>query len=140
MAVLERLQECLVTRAACAVQLQLQRYFGCVFRAVNCLLLPMGGLRRLSASRHQLGWAILRVFADTWCAHQLLCEPARCPPTAQPITWQCQLTAVPCLHAQAQAPGLPYQLPRQLAGYPALTGRAIVELTVEKASGQKVRF
>lgn len=37
-----------------------------------------------------------------------------------------------------QAPGLPYQLPRQLAGYPALTGRAIVELTVEKAGGEKV--
>lgn len=37
-----------------------------------------------------------------------------------------------------QAPGLPYQLPRQLAGYPALSGRAIVELTVEKASGAKV--
>ena len=36
-----------------------------------------------------------------------------------------------------QAPGLPYQLPRQLAGYPALTGRAIVELTVEKASGER---
>ncbi|KAL4457505.1 hypothetical protein ABPG75_012370 [Micractinium tetrahymenae] len=35
-----------------------------------------------------------------------------------------------------QAPGLPYQLPRQLAGYPALAGRAVVELTVEKASGQ----
>lgn len=37
-----------------------------------------------------------------------------------------------------QAPGLPYQLPRQVAGYPVLTGRAVVELTVEKADGERV--
>lgn len=35
-----------------------------------------------------------------------------------------------------QAPGLPYQLPRQLRQYPALAGRAVIELTVEKANGQ----
>lgn len=37
-----------------------------------------------------------------------------------------------------QAPGLPYQLPRQLASYPVLAGRAVVEVTVEKANGAKV--
>lgn len=36
-----------------------------------------------------------------------------------------------------QAPGLPYQLPRALAGYPILAGRAVVELTVEKATGEE---
>ncbi|PSC69067.1 peptidyl-prolyl cis-trans cyclophilin-type [Micractinium conductrix] len=35
-----------------------------------------------------------------------------------------------------QAPGLPYQLPRQVAAYPALAGRAVLELVVEKASGE----
>jgi cyclophilin family peptidyl-prolyl cis-trans isomerase len=36
-----------------------------------------------------------------------------------------------------QAPGLPYPLPAQYASLPCLTGRAVVELTFEKANGEK---
>jgi hypothetical protein len=36
-----------------------------------------------------------------------------------------------------QAPGLPYQLPRQYKGYPQLRGRAVAELVVEKADGSR---
>jgi cyclophilin family peptidyl-prolyl cis-trans isomerase len=36
-----------------------------------------------------------------------------------------------------QAPGLPYPLPAQYASLPRLTGRAVVELTFEKANGEK---
>ncbi|EFN58901.1 hypothetical protein CHLNCDRAFT_140837 [Chlorella variabilis] len=47
-------------------------------------------------------------------------------------------TSVRVANALEEAPGLPYQLPRQLTDYPALAGRAVVELTVEKASGERV--
>jgi cyclophilin family peptidyl-prolyl cis-trans isomerase len=36
-----------------------------------------------------------------------------------------------------QAPGLPFTIPAQYASLPRLTGRAVVELTFEKANGEK---
>lgn len=35
-----------------------------------------------------------------------------------------------------EAPGLPYSLPREVAGLPRLAGRATVRLTFEKADGE----
>ncbi|KAL4534491.1 hypothetical protein Ndes2526A_g05386 [Nannochloris sp. 'desiccata'] len=39
-----------------------------------------------------------------------------------------------------QAPGLPYPIPAQYASLPRLTGRAVVELTFEKANGEDFFF
>lgn len=35
-----------------------------------------------------------------------------------------------------EAPGLPYTIPKEYAGLPRLTGRAVVQLTVERADGE----
>jgi len=40
----------------------------------------------------------------------------------------------------AQAPGLPYELPREFNAYPRLAGRAVVELDIEKRGGSENTF